>query len=511
MSAVCPQPPSTPAGPWTLGALLGADVDAGPAAGIPVAGLALDSRRLRPGEVFFALAGSRDHGLRHLEQAHQAGAAAVVLDAGRPPASCPLPAVCLPGLAGRLSAIAGRFHGQPSRALQVVGVTGTNGKSTVAHLLAHALDGAPGRGRCATLGTLGCGFPGALTPDPNTTPDAFTVQRVLAGARDAGADAAVCEVSSHALVQHRVEAVHFEVAAFTNLSRDHLDYHGSESAYAAAKRRLFELPGLGAAVVNADDPRAGQMLDALAPGARRVGCTLRGEPAALPPVDALLRLRALEASARGLRLELDTPAGPARLESPLLGRFNAANLLIALGVLLELGLPLDSAVQRLAAVPPAPGRMECHGGGTAPLTVIDYAHSPDALEQALRTLRDLGPGRLWCVFGCGGERDRGKRAPMGRIAEALADQVVLTSDNPRGEAPEAIAADILVGMQRPAAVCLEPDRARAIAAAVAGAAPGDIVLVAGKGHEDYQDRGGRRLAFSDREQVLRALAGRGQG
>ncbi|MCU0937128.1 MAG: UDP-N-acetylmuramoyl-L-alanyl-D-glutamate--2,6-diaminopimelate ligase [Gammaproteobacteria bacterium] len=474
-----------------------------------VTGLALDSRTVRPGDLFFALVGGATDGRRFVDEALARRAAAVAQEA--PAASLEarhgVPVIGVPGLDQQVGRVADRFYGHPSADLWVAGVTGTNGKTTVSHLIAQALTGeggSPGAAqRCGVVGTLGSGVFGELRPSRHTTPDAITLHRLLADLRGRGLRHVAMEVSSHALVQGRVNGVAFDVAAFTNLTRDHLDYHGSLEAYAEAKRRLFRFPGLKTAVVNVDDPVGAAILERLDAGVDALGYSLTNDPR------ARVRARTLEVGPAGLRLEVVTPAGDGVLESPLLGRFNAGNLLAALGVLLTLRLPLPGLLAALGRARPVAGRMERHGGQEGqPLVVIDYAHTPDALESVLATLREHCRGRLACVFGCGGERDRGKRPEMGAAAERLADEVVVTDDNPRREDPDLIVADVLGGMARPERARVERDRARAIALAVGGAGAGDVVLVAGKGHEDYQEVGGQRRPYSDRAVVRALLDGR---
>ncbi len=462
-----------------------------------VSGLALDSRRLRPGDAFVAVAGRRDHGLRHLDEALAAGAVAVLVDEAVETVAAPVPVVQVRGLRWRLGELATRLYQDPSEALQVVGVTGTNGKTSVAGFLAQALgaDGPVGH-----LGTLGEGLWGRLEPARNTTPDVFTVHRRLAEARDAGARFAVMEVSSHALDQDRVAGVRFACAVFTNLSRDHLDYHRDMAAYGAAKARLFHDLAPRVAVINRDDA---------------FGERLSGTVAA-PVWDyrfsdgpARVRGRILRLDESGLSLELAVDRQRAQVTTALLGRFQAHNLAAAAAVLLALGMPLDEAARRLGGVSAPPGRMEPFRRPGRPLVVVDYAHTPDALSAALAALRPHTRGRLWCVFGCGGERDPGKRPLMGRCAEAGADRVIVTDDNPRGEDPGAIAAQILAGMTRPEAVTVIHDRAEAIAHALSRAAPDDVVLLAGKGHETTQQVGGQVLSHDDRAWARELLEGEG--
>ena len=453
--------------------------------------LTLDSRSVQPGWLFIAVPGARADGRAYLAGAYARGAAAAVYEEKNFSSDSRYTnAIAVKNLREHIGTIADRFHGSPSLRLQVIGVTGTNGKTTTTHLLAQVLD--TPQARCGLIGTLGSGFPGKLDPSLHTTPDALSVHALMAKFADAGAKTVCMEVSSHALDQARVGAVAFDIAVFTNLTRDHLDYHGDMDAYGAAKAKLFDVPGLKAAVINQDDS-FGQALIARA-RTPVMSFGLKGGD---------VHARRLTPSTQGLSMTVATPAGEVELRSPLLGRFNAANLLAVLAVLLVLDMPLTEAAARLAKAQPVAGRMERFGGGDKqPLVVVDYAHTPDALEKVLQALREHTSGKLLCVFGCGGDRDRGKRPQMGRIAEQLADIVIVTNDNPRHEDPAAIINEIVAGMQStPRAV---PERTRAIRTALAEARAGDIVLVAGKGHEDYQEIGDQRLDYSDRDTV-RAL------
>jgi len=476
------------------------------AAGVRAASLALDSRQVRPGDVFLACRGWRGDGRAHVDQAIARGAVAVIWESGdgwRWDDRHRVPQVPVPGLRERLGEIANHVYGYPSRDLWVVAVTGTNGKTSVSRWVAQALT-ACGR-RCALIGTLGSGFPDAeaMRPLANTTPDAVTVHATLARLRSAGAQAVALEASSIALDQDRLSGVEIDVAVFTNLTRDHLDYHGTMEAYGAAKARLFARPHLRQAVINVDDACGRELV-------RRVRD--RGLPCldyALHAPGASLAAHDLRLDARGLRLEIVADGRRARLETGLLGAFNAANLLACAGTLLASGLTLEQAADALGGVDAPPGRMQpvpapVPAAGRLPAVVVDYAHTPDALAAALAALRPAaGSGRLHCVFGCGGERDPGKRAPMGEIATRLADRVWVTSDNPRGESPEAIIAAVLDGAGPTARA--EPDRERAIEAAIDMAAPGDLVLLAGKGHETWQEQAGLRVPFDDREVAARCL------
>jgi len=469
--------------------LLDGLVDIPPSLNPDIRGLALDSRQVNPGFLFIAVPGAHADGRKFIAGALGRGAVAVLYEEdGHEALSHGGLAIGVKGLRERVGPIADRFYGSPSRALKVVGVTGTNGKTTTTQLLAQVLDRVDAR--CGLIGTLGSGYPGALDPALHTTPDALRVHELLAGFVRDGAKAVCMEVSSHALDQSRVAGVTFDVAVFTNLTRDHLDYHGNMDAYAAAKARLFDFPHLEAAVINADD-RFGQALIG------RVRERVRLLEFGLERGD--VRARSVVPSTEGLMMEVTTPQGNVAIRSPLLGRFNASNLLAVLAVLLALGLPVAEAARAVEQALPVAGRMERFGGVAGPLVVVDYAHTPDALEKVLAALREHTRGKLVCVFGCGGDRDRGKRPLMGAIAERLADIVILTNDNPRHEDPQAILAEIAGGMRT--APSIIPDRIQAIRTALAECVAGDIVLVAGKGHEDYQQIGDQRLPYSDRATV----------
>lgn len=382
----------------------------------------------------------------------------------------------------------------------MVGVTGTNGKTSVTQWIAQALS-ARGR-KCAVIGTLGNGFPGALVPGPNTTPGAHVLRELLPALALQGAQACAMEVSSIGLHQDRVAGIRFDVAVLTNLTRDHLEYHGTMAAYAGEKAKLFAWPGLGCAVLNLDDPFGVELASRLNGRVRTIGYTL----GAAQGCDLLLRAANLEESSAGIAFTLDDT----RIAAPVIGRFNASNLLAVIGALIAGGETLADIAVVLPRLEPPPGRMQAIGAVGAPLVVVDYAHSPDALEKVLTTLRGTAltrAGRLICAFGCGGERDAGKRPLMGAIAEALADAVVLTSDNPRSEDPSLIIAAIQAGM-RTAPVVVEPDRAAAIAMAIAAADARDVVLIAGKGHEPYQEIAGTRVPFSDSDHARAALGAR---
>jgi UDP-N-acetylmuramoyl-L-alanyl-D-glutamate--2,6-diaminopimelate ligase len=460
--------------------------------------LTLDSRKVRPGDLFLAVPGLRQDGRIHIADAISRGAAAVAYEADGAPEMTAESAVLVPvrRLAEQLSAIAGRFYGEPSRSLHLAGVTGTNGKTSVTYLIAQALDRLGER--CGIIGTLGTGFHGELVLGQHTTPDAIGVQANLASLRKQGARAVAMEVSSHGLAQGRVAALAFDVAVFTNLSRDHLDYHGSMEAYGEVKARLFKMPGLSCRVINLDDP-FGRVLAAEHGESRLITYSLDDAAAYLYCPDARL-------DDDGIHARLVTPQGERSVRSPLLGRFNVSNVLAAIGALLGMDYPLDEVLAVLPQIEGPAGRMQRLGGGDCPLVVVDYAHTPDALEKVLDALRPHTQGKLLCLFGCGGDRDRGKRALMAQVAERLADRVVVTDDNPRNEDPVQILDEIRAGFGAPEQAVFMPGRAAAIAACIAGSHADDVVLLAGKGHEDYQEIKGERLPFSDLDQASVALA-----
>jgi len=477
---------------------------------LDIGGIVQDSRAIRPGDAFVAIAGFGAHGLNFIAQAKAAGAVATLFEPPMPEefkaAAFPvtvgdMPMIAVPGLRARLGGMADRFHGEPSRTMTAVGVTGTNGKTSVVQLLAQAWT-LRGR-RAGTIGTLGAGLYGEAVPTGFTTPLVLQLHALLAQLRDAGADAVAMEVSSHALDQGRVDGVHFKVGMFTNLTRDHLDYHGTMDAYGAAKAKLFAWPDLEAAVLNLDDAFGRELLAGIRAPMRAIGVSSRGaETASLRADDIVLDLAGLSFS---LRIDGDTHA----VRSPLLGRFNVDNLLAVAGALHALGETPAEIAAVLSVLQPVHGRMNRLGGdGRLPLVVIDYAHTPDALEQALTSLRAHAAGRLVCVFGCGGDRDTGKRPQMAAIAEARADAVIVTDDNPRTENGDAIVADILAGFAKPAAIVIRRDRAVAIAHAIATATANDIVLIAGKGHEPYQEVDGVQYPFDDTATARAALEAR---
>jgi len=474
---------------------------------VAVSDVTLDSRAVGPGTLFLALRGRTHHGVRFVGEALQRGARAVLYEReGAPDAPAAGGAAfiaAVPRLSARVGEIAARFFGEPSRQLTLAGITGTNGKTTCAWLLAQALTQA--RRPAAYIGTLGYGLPPQVTPTPHTTSDAVTVQRQLAQLRAAGAACVCMEVSSHALDQGRVNAVRFSAAVFTNLTRDHLDYHGSMEAYGAAKARLFAFPELSFRVINVDDPFGAEL--ARADSAVPLIVTARRPTSAVPQGARFVRAARVTPEPGGLVIEVDSSWGKAELPVRLVGEFNVDNALSVLAVLLAWEVPLTEAVRALSRTRAASGRMELFGGrGRTPLAIVDYAHTPDALANALRAARLHCRGALRLVFGCGGDRDAGKRPLMGRIASELADDIIVTDDNPRSEDPARIVADILAGMDAAAPHVVEHDRALAIRLALERSGAEDVVLIAGKGHEGYQIVGAERRAFQDQAVVSRELA-----
>ncbi len=480
--------------------------------------LTSDSRNVRTGDTFVAYRGETRDGRDYIPQAIANGATAVISEAFdfKGEFKFLVTHVDVRDLRQHAGKIASHVYGRPSSRLWMVGVTGTNGKTSCSHWIAQSLTRM--QRTCAIAGTLGNGFPGKLETGVNTTPDAVWLQGKLRDWDRAGARAVAMEVSSHGLDQGRVAGVEFDVALFTNLTRDHLDYHGSMQRYRAAKAKLFQCETLKWSVLNLDDP-FGAQLAAKKPrsGVRVMGYGF-GRTRTAAHVERVSGSN-LDVGLDGMRFDVTTPWGNANIRSKLIGRFNAANLLGTLAVLLASNADLRESVHALQTLTPVPGRAERYGGGGAPLVVVDYAHTPDALEKILTTMRDAMravPQRraraqhrsqrqpqLYCVFGCGGDRDRGKRAIMGRIATRNADQVIVTSDNPRSEEPMAIIADVLEGTTRECMVIAE--RGRAVRDAIAMARRGDVVVIAGKGHEPYQEIRGVRHRYSDAEAVRAAL------
>jgi UDP-N-acetylmuramoyl-L-alanyl-D-glutamate--2,6-diaminopimelate ligase len=499
-------------------------------AGLDVTDVTLDSRTAVPGGLFLACRGRTHHGLKFAAQAIARGARAVLYEPAEasaeraPEFNSEVFFARVPDLSRHVGTIADRFFGAPSQALTVVAVTGTNGKTTCSYLLAQALSFCSRT--AAYMGTIGYGFPGALADATHTTADAVSVHRQLDELRRGGAQYVCMEVSSHALDQGRVNGVRFAVAAYTNLTRDHLDYHGTMEEYAAAKARLFDTPGLATRVINVDDELGAKL--AARPSSARLIVTTRKEHF---PLAEFVRATRVNAHSAGLDIGIESSWGVIEVSVPLIGEFNVDNVLTVLASLVALGVPLADAASALSRCRAPSGRMEVFGGkGSRPLAIVDYAHTPDALSKVLRAARMHCRGKLHVVFGCGGDRDPGKRPLMGTIAAELADDIVITDDNPRTEDPRRIVADICAGVRgsgsaslgggvggarfatsgpivaRATSVRVEHDRARAIQSTLAAAGPDDAVVIAGKGHEQYQIYGEERRPFSD-QAVVRAHFG----
>jgi len=497
----------------TLSGLLAEFVDVSRCPATPITGLSLDSREVSPGDVFVALKGAQTAGAQYITEALKQGAVAVLIEAGEETdahGQLSVPVIAVPKLSEFVSDIAGAFYAHPSRQMVVTAITGTNGKTTCAQLLANLFEllGEP----AGCVGTIGYGTVASgatansvvelqsdtevAASDILTTPDAVAMQSILAELRDAGTRRVAIEASSHGLVQRRIAGLQIDTAIFTNLSRDHLDYHGDLNSYAAAKSRLFAMSGLKHAVINLDDNVGRLILANLDPAVDGITYSFENHTADI-------HCDRIELGASSLTAELVTPWGRGRLTSPLLGKFNLANLLAVIGAAGMQGFKLDDILCAAAKLKAVPGRMEVVDPSARPVVVVDYAHTPDALDKALRALRLQCRGKLTVVFGCGGDRDKGKRAEMGRVADQLADNIVVTSDNPRSELPEQIIDQVLLGISRK--VLAVADRRDAIRAAINAAAVDDIVLIAGKGHEAYQIVAAKRLPFSDLAEARLAL------
>ncbi|HEY0201099.1 MAG TPA: UDP-N-acetylmuramoyl-L-alanyl-D-glutamate--2,6-diaminopimelate ligase [Burkholderiaceae bacterium] len=471
--------------------------------------LQTDSRKIGAGDGFIAWPGYAVDGRRFVPAALAQGASACLVEAAGVDAwTLDADAVAAyPGLKLATGEIAARWFGEPARQLDMLAITGTNGKTSTAWWLAQVLSKAkqPAQVPCAFVGTLGMGVPPGVVPTGLTTPDPVTLQRQLAEFVRQGLAACAIEASSIGIVEGRLAGTPIRLALFTNFTQDHLDYHGSMAAYWEAKRALFSWPGLRAAVVNIDDPYGAGLAREL----EHTGIDLWTVACNGTAPSARLRAAGISYDPQGLCFTVEEEGGSsAVLATRLIGDYNVANLLGVLAAARALGMPLADAAAACAELLPVPGRMECLGAPGQPLVAVDYAHTPDALDKALAALRPLARqrgGQLWCVFGCGGDRDAAKRPLMGAVAGKAADHVVVTSDNPRSEKPEAIISQILLGLEQDGRVQVQADRASAIRQTLAQAAPTDVVLVAGKGHEDYQETAGLRQPFSDKQQVREAL------
>ena len=495
-----------------LGTLLEKWVSVPSVANVLITGLSLNSQQIQAGDLFFAFPGTQADGRRFIENAVNQGAAAILAEANlgisetlefEAPDGRKIPILTVPELASQCSAIAAEFYGNPSHNMQIIGITGTNGKTSCAYYLAAAFTKLGNK--TGFMGTIGCGLYGEdITSTGLTTSDPITVQRLLAQMYYEGVRIVIMEVSSHALVQGRVNGVKFANAIFTNLSQDHLDYHGDMASYWAAKRLLFENFQLPYAVINGNDPYGRELLLELW-GAQYV-CGYSHYPvstdvAQIPMVSA----HEIKFSRHGMQARIHSPWGLGLLRSPQIGRFNLSNLLAVITTMATMGIHMDDILHALQDLPVVPGRMQSFSMADKPLVVVDYAHTPDALENVLNVLRENCDAKLWCVFGCGGTRDKTKRPIMGEVAERLAHNIIITDDNPRMEDAHEIVKDIFKGFNKPEKIKIEHDRAAAIAHAIVNAGVHDTVLIAGKGHETYQQVGKAKRHFSDAEEVQKRL------
>ena len=478
------------------------------AVNVVATGIQLDSRLLQNGDLFLACFGNNHDAREFIDEAIEKGVAAVLVESGGEWQGVRLikdvAVIAIDNLTFKLGEIAARFYSHPSQRLSVIGITGTNGKTSCSQFIAQAL--ADSGFSCGTMGTLGYGIYGELKETQLTTPDPVFTQMALAEMAKGGIDPVVMEISSIGLHQRRVKAVKFDTAIFTNLTRDHLDYHESMEEYGNNKKKLFTSEGLGLAIINLDDPYALSIINAIAPSVDVCTYSLKSSA-------ATVYAESLSLTRQGFEARIVTPIGAGIVKGKLFGYFNVSNLLAVIATLINY-LPKKKAInieqlcELVSGLSSVDGRMEIIGDHEEITAVVDYAHTPDGLRSALRGLKDHFSGNIWCVFGCGGNRDKGKRPIMGEIAEAFADRLVIADDNPRNEDGDDIVQHILSGMNKPEEAFIERDRRKAIAYAIMNAEPGDVVVIAGKGHETYQDVGGSRLIFSDANQVRLALQAR---
>jgi UDP-N-acetylmuramoyl-L-alanyl-D-glutamate--2,6-diaminopimelate ligase len=491
----------------TLSQLLQGLVDVTSQDDVKVTGMTSDSRLVNTGDLFIAY--KNPDIMAYVQSAIDADASAVVIESEQLPdiPRYSVPVIALPQLCAQAGLIAAKFFGHPSHDMNVIGITGTNGKTTVSYLIAQALD-IKNQGKSGLLGTLGYGPFNNISKGPNTTPEAVTLQNTFANLQRNKIEAVAMEVSSHGLEEYRVAGVEFDIAVFTNLSRDHLDYHQTMENYAESKRRLFSDYLIKKAVINLDDDFGRELIEEFQNKIELVGYTLKPVSHNQLPV---VSVNIISSNASGMTLKVNSPWGEGTLTSGLIGQFNASNLLASLSALCMSGMSFVEALSALSKCSSVPGRMESFRQEGKPVIIVDYAHSPDALKQVLTDLRSQSSGKLVCVFGCGGDRDQGKRVEMGGIAEALADHIFLTNDNPRHESAEAIIEDIISGIKDHSCFTKELDRRYAIMAAIDSASSNDVVLIAGKGHEDYQEVAGVRHPFSDRLIVQEILKQQNSG
>lgn len=471
-------------------------------AGLPISGMAIDSRKVREGDLFIACKGFSVDGRGFINEAASFGAAAILAEKDEQWHSdqeCQgVPVIVVEGLPKKVSALAANFYDKPSERLPVIGITGTNGKTSCTQFISQLSTAMADS--CATIGTLGAGVGDELDESVNTTPDPVTIQHLLHEWVNASVDLVAMEVSSHGLDQARVEHVDFKAAIFTNLTHDHLDYHGSFEAYGAAKQKLFNREGLDAAIINLDDPFSEKICASLYPETQLFTYAVNSDAADI-------RVSNVVYTETGMDCLIYSPWGEGQLSSHLIGRFNLSNLLAVIGALCYVGNSFTDVLAAIPKITSVAGRMERLSTFSDIHVFIDYAHTPDALESALEALQLHCAGDLWCVFGCGGDRDAAKRPVMGALADRIADHVVITTDNPRFESPQSIIDQIVEGVAGSGAI-IEVDRAAAIEYAIVNAKPGDTILIAGKGHEDYQQVGEEKISFSDAKQARLALAKR---
>lgn len=472
---------------------------------INISGLALDSREIKPGYLFFAYQGSSIDGKQFIDQAITNGAAVILCDTNKPLSTLThknnIPIIALPNLTKTIGQIAANFYDNPSKNMLAIGITGTNGKTSISYLLTSALQKL---GKQASLiGTLGYGNPGSLTPSDYTSPNPIMLQHILANFKKQNINTVIMETSSHALDQDRFSGIEIKFGTFTNLTHDHLDYHKTINEYAAAKQRLFTQTSIQNGIFNLDDPIGLKWFEQFKNNFAVYGYTLNPNKFSATNITAANNI---QAQPNGISAEILSPWGNGKLISPLMGRFNLSNLLAVVANLCIMGYKLNDILSIIPELQPVPGRMQTIIDKDKPLVVVDFSHTPDALQQALRTLREHCHGKLFCVFGCGGGRDRKKRPKMGQIAEQLADHVIITNDNVRFEDPQRIANDILEGLTHPNKAIIELDRVKAITHTIKRATTKDIVLLAGKGHEPYQIIGNKKLPFNDIEIVKNLFA-----
>jgi UDP-N-acetylmuramoyl-L-alanyl-D-glutamate--2,6-diaminopimelate ligase len=496
---------------------------------VDILGLSLDSRLVKPGDLFFACAGMNQDGREFIADAIKMGARVVLAEENATIQSLNLPIIYIKNLSSHISEIAARFYGNPGKLLKIMGVTGTNGKTSCTYYFAEVLKQL--QSRCGIIGTLGNGLYGKIQPGNLTTPDAITVQKILTDFQQQGTIYTAMEVSSHSLTQGRVSAVPFTVGVFTNLTRDHLDYHGSMEAYGNAKKKLFTELSPQYNVINADDEFGRKLIHELTPQKKVYAYSINQNLAAVSSTQVTnatnfkeaanvadlkklfntydsvewITVDEVQLNHTGIHANVFTPWGKGEFQTHLIGQFNLSNILAVITTLCLFDIPLPAVLNALANLKPVPGRMETFGGKTKPLVIVDYSHTPDSLEKALLALRDHCPQKLYCVFGCGGNRDRGKRSLMATIAEKFANYVIVTDDNPRTEDPKQIVRDIMQGFVNSGTIVVQHDRAKAIRDVIRGATSGDCILIAGKGAEMYQQIGDEKIPFNDTEEVKKNL------